>query len=139
MQIFIKFPGVNNCFVVIPFHLFSTEIVTENVFSKYIFYEFEDWAYQGKDEISVEVMFSTENFREIAEEICAQKDSIAEKIAPNLLAVCNRSVSKGFIRVQFVFPDDVDAASVARAMSVLIQHTKDTINEWLKSENKSHY
>ena len=107
--------------------------------NNYIFYEFEDWAYQGKDEISVEVMFSTENFREIAEEICAQKDSIAEKIAPNLSAVCNRTVSKGFIRVQFVFPDDVEAARVARAMTVLIENTKDIINEWLKSENKSHY
>ena len=36
MKVFVQFPGMNYC-IFVPFHFFSTEVVTENVLSKYFF------------------------------------------------------------------------------------------------------
>lgn len=106
---------------------------------KYVCYEFNDWIYTGKSEITVEILFGLNTFKEIGEIIHNQTDAITKNLPYPAHVLWDTKSTKGWHRLKFIFPDDVDSKLIAKSMNILIQETKDTINNWLKLKNMNHY
>ena len=111
----------------------------DNSSNKSIFYEFNDWIDQGKPEISVEIEFWCEIFSDIGDIIQQQKGSIAKKMPGNPVPVWDTTLSLGWGRLKFLFPDDQDPEIIAKSMVILIKETKETVNDWLISKTMRHY
>ncbi|MDD4497017.1 MAG: hypothetical protein PHV51_02520 [Methanosarcinaceae archaeon] len=100
--------------------------------NEHIFYEFDYWG-KREDKISVEILFAVENenFYEIAKRVFDRKNLIEEKINYGISLEWNQKASPKFIRLQLFFPDYIEEQYVAKAMIVLIQETKDIVNDWV--------
>lgn len=111
----------------------------ENSSNKSIFYEFNDWMDEGKSEISVEIEFWCETFSDIGDFIQLQKGTLAKKMPGGPTVVWDTSWSPGWGRLKFIFSDDQDPEIIAKSMLILIQETKETVNNWLISKKMEHY
>lgn len=107
--------------------------------TKSIFYEFNDWINQGKPEISVEIEFWTEAFGNIGEIVQQNKETIGNNMQGDPTVEWDTTRSPGWGRLKFVFPDTTNPEIVAQSMQVLIEETKETINDWLTLKNMGHY
>lgn len=105
---------------------------------KYVCYEFNDWIGHGKPEISVEVLFGLEAFRDIAEIIHARAPAVQERL-PHAAELNWKTSTRGWLRLQYSFPDTVEPGLIADSMAVLVEETRETVNNWLKERGMSHY
>lgn len=97
-----------------------------------------DWTVYGKAEIRIDIQFWNEYFREIAEIIQQKKDTIAGKM-PIQPTIEWNTANPQWRRLQFCFPDTADPKLVAKCMQVLIDETKEIVNDWLVSKKMRHY
>lgn len=111
----------------------------DNKSNKSIFYEFNDWIFKNKSEISVEIEFWSESFEDIGEIIQHQKDTFAMKMPGNPTVVWDTAWSPGWGRLKYIFPDNQDPKIIAQSMIILINETKEIVNSWLLSKNMEHY
>ncbi|TAJ44056.1 hypothetical protein [Methanofollis fontis] len=105
---------------------------------KYVCYEFDDWIKFGTPEISVEVHFGLDAFRDIAEIVQAHKLEILGKLTAPARLNWDTSTS-GWLRLQYYFPDSEAPETFAHSMAILIEETRGIINDWLKEEGMDHY
>jgi hypothetical protein len=104
-----------------------------------IFYEMNDWNRYGKQEIRIDIQFWSKEFSEIGEIYRQKKNHIGEKMPLHPIIDWNITTSPGWSRLQYIFPDNSDPEIVAQSLQVLIQETKDIVNDWLISKKMGHY
>ena len=112
---------------------------TSNRTNNSIYYEINDWNRFDRNEICIDIQFWKE-FDEIRDIIKQKKDNIGQKMPlqpKNQLYVNEKNPD--WHRLQYIFSDDTDPEIVAQGLQVLIQETKDVVNEWLKSKKLPHY
>jgi hypothetical protein len=105
-----------------------------------VFYEMNHWNRYGKAEIRLDIQFWEEGFHEIGEIIRLKKDEIGQKMPAQPTIewyVDKRNPQWG--RLQYCFPDTTDPKILAQCMLVLINETKDVVNDWLISKKMRHY
>ena len=106
-----------------------------------VFYEMNDWNGNGKAEIRIDIQFWLEGFREIGEIIQQKKDMVAQKM-PQQPTSIEWYINKKYPhlgRLQYCFPDSSNPEDIALCMKVLIDETKDDVNDWLRSKRMKHY
>jgi hypothetical protein len=105
-----------------------------------VYYEINDWNRNGKNEIRIDIQFWNEGFHEIGEQIRGKKDTIGGMmpLRPTIEWYVD-SRNPQWSRLQFIFPDTEEPDLVAQSMQVLINETKDTVNDWLISKRLRHY
>ncbi len=104
-----------------------------------IFYEINDWNRNKAQEIRIDIQFWKE-YNEICDIIERRMDNIGQKMPPHLKSqpyIDKKNL--GWRRLQYHFNEDTAPEIVAESLKVLIQETKDIVNDWLISENKPHY
>jgi len=106
--------------------------------NKYVCYEFDDWIGLGGPEISIEVHFGLEVFRDIAEIVHAKGLELQGKFSTPCRVNWDISTT-GWLRLQYFFPDSEEPETIANSMVILIEETRGIINEWLKKEGMGHY
>lgn len=111
----------------------------DNKPNKSVFYEINDWIKYNRQEIRIEVEFWDEQFGEIGNMIQKQGDEISKKMPGETQPIWNTMTSPGWSRLQYAFPYTIDPDIITQSWIILIQETKDIINEWLKKKKFSHY
>lgn len=113
---------------------------TDNRPNNSIYYEINDWNRYGKNEIRIDIQFWNEEFHEIGEIVRQKKDHIGGKMPRQ--PVIEWYIDKKnpqWSRLQYIFPDTTDPELVAQSMWILINETKEIVNDWLISKNMRHY
>jgi hypothetical protein len=105
-----------------------------------VYYEINDWNRNGKNEIRIDIQFWNEGFHEIGEQIREKKDTIGSMmpIRPAIEWYVDAR-NPQWSRLQFIFPDTTEPNLISQCMQVLINETKDTVNDWLKLKQLRHY
>lgn len=105
-----------------------------------VYYEINDWNRDGKNEIRIDIQFWNEEFGEIGDQIREKKDIIGGMmpLRPTIEWYVD-AMNPQWSRLQFIFPDTAESDLVAQCMQVLINETKDTVNDWLISKQLRHY
>lgn len=100
-----------------------------------IFYEFNDWeksraGTESKSEISVEIEFWRDHIESIGEDVQKNKERIAEKMPVMPLVEWNTTMHKDWNRLRFLFPKNQDPTKIADCMQVLIEETRDIVDDY---------
>lgn len=105
-----------------------------------VYYEINDWNRNGKNEIRIDIQFWNEGFHEIGEQIREKKDTIGGMmpLRPTIEWHIDAR-NPQWSRLQFIFQDIAEPDLVAQCMQVLVNATKDTVNDWLISKLLRHY
>lgn len=99
-----------------------------------IFYEFNDWTEYGRDEISTEMQFWTEAFDDIGARIRTTMTTLQKKIPGSPTVQWDSTSTPGFSRLKIIYPLDEKPDNIAEAMIILINDTRDVVNEWLEKK-----
>ena len=105
-----------------------------------VYYEINDWNTKGKNEIRIDIQFWNAGFQEIGDQIHHKKDEIS-------MMMSVQPITEWYIdpknpqwsRLQFIFPVTTDPEIVAQSMEILINATKESVNNWLISKKLRHY
>jgi len=104
-----------------------------------VFYELNDWNRYGENEVRIDIQFWNEGFQEIGEQIREKKDIIGGMMPLQpMIEWYVDTKNPQWSRLQFIFPDTTEPEIVAQCMQVLIDETKDTVNDWLISKHLRH-
>lgn len=121
-------------------YYFSDWEKLDNKSNKSVYYEINDWTRYGKNEVRIDIQFWIEGFQEIGEQIREKKDIIGRRMPVQpIIEWYVDARNPQWSRLQFIFPDTMEPETVAQSMQVLINETKDTVNDWLISRKLRHY
>jgi len=105
-----------------------------------VYYEINDWNRYGKNEIRIDIQFWDEGFHEIGEIIRERKGDYGGKMPyqPVIEWYIDKK-NPQWSRLQYIFSDTTDPEIVSQSMQILINETKEIVNDWLISKKMRHY